>query len=847
MPPKKLPKVSNTKLLVNVCPAHLIPPSMVAKKPVPIATAKTAKVAEAPPRPLTLTASLNYSKFDKKDIFCQLEPCAGLYRKYTLSQFNDLLSTLLGCRVVTERKVISNEGRDDEVWGCSIKDYERLRSALPVYNTLSRASSAGTSGVPFNFIRLPANVRYAAQLHQDELDIPVHKKLERKERLDKAIVERIGETLWNKARDFQKDGARFCISLEGKAIIADAMGLGKTIQAMMVMSYYKEDWPCLIIAPSKCKAGWMVELVTKLGISVDDIEQIGNGNSLKAQKPRKEKKRKARAIPLNERYQLVKHLKVSSNFLEEEKSMGFELTDEEVKSLDTLSDATASVSPESASESDAADAAENSPWIGWYSQGKMKLPHFTIVSYDIVALHLDVFKGRGYKAIVVDEAHLTKNSESKRSRCVGDLVTSAKRSLLMSGTLLSKTKEVFPAVSALRPDLFPDFYAFGNRYCDPKTKSISFGGNQRDITTYDGRMLANELHAMLSILMMVRRGKEYVKLPPKKRTLLMLSPDSKRLKLAEKHAAKIDLSKITVDEELKEDFGKNNSFLQAIRKICTLKLPYVERYLESVLQPLGPNATPEQFAAHPFGKELRDAVAARGWYGGWGMDGGCLQQRPPCQGELHSPSPLTMSGKTNDLSPAPSSETKRVGEELPPPICPLKILLFGHHKEMLDAMDVLLQRMKIGFIRIDGSVSKPEKVLSSLNNFQNNPLCRVALLSITCAGAGITLTAGTVSIFLETHPSSIAVMQSEDRTHRIGQTLPCHCQYVIFPGSVEEMTWMMQNKKSKTMTSIVDGKAKGLKSDRILEDDLIAASVSDFEVIQLAPMLDVDDDVDEED
>ena len=38
------------------------------------------------------------------------------------------------------------------------------------------------------------------------------------------------------------------------------MGVGKTIQAIGIMTIYKEDWPVLILCPSSVKFSWRDEL-----------------------------------------------------------------------------------------------------------------------------------------------------------------------------------------------------------------------------------------------------------------------------------------------------------------------------------------------------------------------------------------------------------------------------------------------------------------------------------------------------------------------------------------------------------------------------------------------------------
>ena len=42
----------------------------------------------------------------------------------------------------------------------------------------------------------------------------------------------------------------------GRVLIADDMGLGKTLQAIAVMSYYRSDWPLLVVCPSSVRLTW---------------------------------------------------------------------------------------------------------------------------------------------------------------------------------------------------------------------------------------------------------------------------------------------------------------------------------------------------------------------------------------------------------------------------------------------------------------------------------------------------------------------------------------------------------------------------------------------------------------
>lgn len=47
--------------------------------------------------------------------------------------------------------------------------------------------------------------------------------------------------------------SRFGIARRGRCMIADDMGLGKTFQALAIASYYKHNWPLLVVTTSSMR------------------------------------------------------------------------------------------------------------------------------------------------------------------------------------------------------------------------------------------------------------------------------------------------------------------------------------------------------------------------------------------------------------------------------------------------------------------------------------------------------------------------------------------------------------------------------------------------------------------
>ena len=77
-----------------------------------------------------------------------------------------------------------------------------------------------------------------------------------------------------------------------------------------------------------------------------------------------------------------------------------------------------------------------------------------------------------------------------------------------------------------------------------------------------------------------------------------------------------------------------------------------------------------------------------------------------------------------------------------------KVLVFAHHRTVLDEIDSYLSSKGVDHIRIDGQTMSRDRY-SRVNKFQESPSCRVAVLAITAAGVAITLTSASTVFFAE--------------------------------------------------------------------------------------------------
>ena len=83
-----------------------------------------------------------------------------------------------------------------------------------------------------------------------------------KERNPNDLPEKIRKSLYN----FQMEGIKFGINHHCRFLLADEMGVGKTLQAISLAYIYRESWPVLVVCPGSMKYNWKGEIQTWLGL-----------------------------------------------------------------------------------------------------------------------------------------------------------------------------------------------------------------------------------------------------------------------------------------------------------------------------------------------------------------------------------------------------------------------------------------------------------------------------------------------------------------------------------------------------------------------------------------------------
>ena len=91
-------------------------------------------------------------------------------------------------------------------------------------------------------------------------------------------------------------------------------------------------------------------------------------------------------------------------------------------------------------------------------------------------------------------------------------------------------------------------------------------------------------------------------------------------------------------------------------------------------------------------------------------------------------------------------------------------------------------------------------------HFQNDDKCKVIIGTTGAMGTGLTLTAGTVEIFLDEPWNRANKEQAEDRCHRVGTTENITIYTLVCKGTIDERINELVEKKGMMADALVDGK-----------------------------------------
>ncbi|KAI9270507.1 P-loop containing nucleoside triphosphate hydrolase protein [Phascolomyces articulosus] len=87
--------------------------------------------------------------------------------------------------------------------------------------------------------------------------------------------------LWHKLKDYQQVGVREALKRKGRILLADEMGVGKTLQAIAISTVYKQ-YLVLVICPRTVLPVWGQELIRWLDLKSDQVEVCGTSKEIRS-------------------------------------------------------------------------------------------------------------------------------------------------------------------------------------------------------------------------------------------------------------------------------------------------------------------------------------------------------------------------------------------------------------------------------------------------------------------------------------------------------------------------------------------------------------------------------------
>lgn len=212
-----------------------------------------------------------------------------------------------------------------------------------------------------------------------------------------------------------------------------------------------------------------------------------------------------------------------------------------------------------------------------------------VVNYDVLGQKASAKSGPGWfqhlkaldpKAVIIDECQAISSLKAKRTRWVRLFAKGIPSVVALSGTpLTNRPFELFSVLNLIRPDLFPSFRSYADRYCNPRMKPWGMD--------YSGASHLDELHRKLTDVLMIRRRKEDVlgHLPPKTRTVTAVPiTDQRQYKQAQDNYVRWLLEN-RPDKMHAASRAMRLTQINVLKQLCgTLKLPSVMEWIDTFLE-----------------------------------------------------------------------------------------------------------------------------------------------------------------------------------------------------------------------------------------------------------------------
>ncbi|WWC65602.1 uncharacterized protein I303_108222 [Kwoniella dejecticola CBS 10117] len=126
--------------------------------------------------------------------------------------------------------------------------------------------------------------------------------------------------------------------------------------------------------------------------------------------------------------------------------------------------------------------------------------------------------------------------------------------------------------------------------------------------------------------------------------------------------------------------------------------------------------------------------------------------------------------------------------------CTIKSLVFSQFVSFLDLIAFRLQRAGFNICRLEGGMT-PQQRDATIQHFMNNTHVTVFLISLKAGGVALNLTEASMVFMMDSWWNPSVEYQAMDRIHRLGQKRPVKVVKLVVEDSIEDQIVQLQHKK----------------------------------------------------
>jgi len=131
-----------------------------------------------------------------------------------------------------------------------------------------------------------------------------------------------------------------------------------------------------------------------------------------------------------------------------------------------------------------------------------------------------------------------------------------------------------------------------------------------------------------------------------------------------------------------------------------------------------------------------------------------------------------------------------------------RILMFSQWTSLLDILELLMQELRLKYLRLDGSTPASERQ-ELVDTYNNDDSYKLFLLSTKSGGVGLNLTSADTVILHDLDFNPQNDLQAENRCHRIGQKKEVTVIRLVAKNTVDEHIFQIASKKQKLNEAVL--------------------------------------------